>query len=102
MSEDDAAHVDKVRKRRQEAVAAGKALDPLVAGSEHALLAKHVATELRALVRAATDLAELVNSWQYLAGMCGLFADLEKSERPDSDWRARIERALALVEEATA
>ena len=101
MSEDDATHLDELRKRRQDAFAAGRAMDPLVAGPEHALLAKHVATELRALVRAATDLAELVNSWQYLAGMCGLFDDLEESERPDTDWRSRIEQALALIEEAT-
>ena len=101
MNKDDATHLDALRKRRQDALAAGKAMDPLVAGPEHALLAKHVATELRALVRAATDLAELVNSWQYLAGMCGLFDDLEESERPDTDWRSRIEQALALIEEAT-
>jgi hypothetical protein len=34
--------------------------------------------------------------------MCGLLDDLEESERPDSDWRARIEEALASIEEATA
>jgi hypothetical protein len=34
--------------------------------------------------------------------MCGLFDGLEESERPDADWRARIEQALALIEEATA
>lgn len=101
MTEDDATHLDELRRRRHDAFAAGKAMDPLVAGPEHALLARQVATDLRALVRAATDLAELVNSWQYLAGMCGLFDDLEESERPDTDWRARIEQALALIEEAT-
>jgi hypothetical protein len=102
MSNDDGARLDEIQKRRQAAFAAGKALDPLVTGPEHALLAKRVATDLRALVKAASDLAELVNSWQYLAGMCGLFDDLEASERPESDWRTRIEQALALIEEATA
>ena len=77
-------------------------MDPLVSGGEHALLARQVASDLRALVSAATDLAELVNSWQYLAGMCGLFDDLEESERPGSDWRAQIEQSLARIEEATA
>jgi hypothetical protein len=43
-----------------------------------------------------------VNSWQYLAAICGLFDQLDESERPDSDWRQQIEAALALVEEATA
>jgi hypothetical protein len=66
------------------------------------MLAKQVARDLRALQDAATDLADLVNSWQYLAGMCGLFDELEESERPALDWRQRIEEALALVEETTA
>jgi hypothetical protein len=61
-----------------------------------------VATDLGALVAAASDLAELVKSWQYLAGMCGLFDELEESERPDHDWRAKIEQSIALIEEATA
>ncbi len=77
-------------------------LDPLVSGPEHLLLAKQVASDLRALVSASSDLAELVTSWQYLAGMCGLFDELDESERPDPDWRMRIEQALALIEEATA
>jgi hypothetical protein len=102
MSDDDGARLDEIQKRRRDAFAAGKALDPLVMGPEHALLAKRVAADLRALVKAASDLAELVTSWQYLAGMCGLFDDLEESERPDNDWRTRIEQALALIEEATA
>jgi hypothetical protein len=34
--------------------------------------------------------------------MCGLFDDLDESERPAPDWRARIEQALALIDEATA
>jgi hypothetical protein len=73
-----------------------------VSGPEHALLARQVSTDLRALATAAGDLAELVSSWQYLAVMCGLFDDLEDSERPDSDWRSRIEEALAVIDEATA
>jgi len=77
-------------------------MDPLVTGPEHALLARRVAMDLRALVSSASDLAELVRSWHYLAGMCGLFDELEESERPDRDWRARIEQSLALIEEATA
>ena len=71
-------------------------------GPEHALLARRVASDLRALVTAAGDLAELVQSWQHLAGMCGLFDELEESERPDRDWRAQIEQSIALIEEATA
>jgi hypothetical protein len=99
--EDDASRLDELRKRREDARAAGRVLRPLVAGPEHAMLAKQVASDVRALVRAAADLAELVNSWQYLAGMCGLFDDLEEAERPDSDWRSQIEQALARIEEAT-
>jgi hypothetical protein len=99
--EDEAAALAEIRRRREDARAAGKALDPLVAGPEHALLAKQVAADLRALVRSATDLAELVNSWQFLAGMCGLFDGLDEDERPDSDWRSQIEQSLALIEEAT-
>ena len=102
MSHGDATPLDELRERRADAIARGKALDPLVSGPEHSLLAKQVASDLRALVRASSDLAELVTSWQYLAGMCGLFDELEESERPDPDWRMRIEQALALVEEATA
>jgi hypothetical protein len=102
VSDDDRGQLDELRKRRQDAFAAGAAIDPLVAGAEHALLARGVAADLHALVTAAGDLAELVNSWQYLAGMCGLFDELEESERPDPDWRARIEESLALIEEATA
>jgi hypothetical protein len=102
MSDDDAIRLDELRKERQEALVAGKPLDPLVAGPEHELLARQVAADLRALVDAASDLAELVDSWQYLAGMCGLFDKLGESERPDRDWRSRIEQALALIEEATA
>ncbi len=102
MREDDAARLDQLRARRQDALVAGRAIEPLVGGPEHALLAKQVASELRSLVNAAGDLAELVNSWQYLAGMCGLFDDLDESERPAADWRAQIEEALARIEEATA
>jgi hypothetical protein len=102
VTEPDRASLEALRTAREEAEAVGQALDPLVAGPEHALLAKEVASELRALVKGATDLAELLRSWQYLAGMCGLFDDLEESERPESDWRARIEEALASIEEATA
>jgi hypothetical protein len=102
MSDADATPLEELRKRRAEAIAEGKALDPLVSGPEHALLATQVAREVRALVSATSDLAELVTSWQYLAGMCGLFDDLDESERPDPDWRVRIEQALALIEEATA
>jgi hypothetical protein len=101
-SDDDAIRLDELRKERQEALVAGKPLDPLVAGPEHELLARQVAADLRALVDAASDLAELVDSWQFLAGMCGLFDELGESERPDRDWRSRIEQALALIEEATA
>lgn len=102
MSDGDATPLDELRTQRADAIAQGKSVDPLVAGPEHLLLAKQVATDLRALVRASSDLAELLTSWQYLAGMCGLFDELEESERPDPDWRARIEQALALIEEATA
>jgi hypothetical protein len=101
MSDDDAARLDALRRTRQEALDAGKPIEPLVGGPDHALLARRVAAELRSLVDSAGGLAELVNSWQYLAGMCGLFDDLDESERPDRDWRARIEQSLALVEEAT-
>ena len=89
-------------RRRQEALDAGRAIEPLVSGPEHALLARRVAAELRALVAGAQSLAELLSSWQYLAGMCGLFDGLEASERPDHDWRAQIEQALAQIDEATA
>jgi hypothetical protein len=102
MTEGDSARLDEIRKRREQAVASGRAVDPLVTGPEHALLARRVAAELRALVTAADDLAELVRSWQFLAGMCGLFDGLEESERPDRDWRAQIEQSLALIDEATA
>jgi hypothetical protein len=102
VTEDDRAGLEAIRRARADAQAAGHALDPLVAGPEHELLAKEVASDLAALVQRATDLAELLRSWQYLAGTCGLFDDLEESERPDSDWRARIEEALASIEEATA
>jgi len=73
-----------------------------VTGPEHAALAKTIAADLRVLQQAATDLAEFVSSWQYLAGMCGLFDDLDESERPNADWRTQIEQALAFIEEATA
>ena len=102
MTEGDAARLSELHNRRADAIAAGKSLDPLVSGPEHLLLAKQVASDLRALVSASSDLAELVTSWQFLAGMCGLFDELEESERPDPDWRMRIEQALALIEEATA
>jgi len=102
MTDEDRAGLEVLRKAREQARAGGQALDPLVSGTEHALLAREVASDLRALVAHATDLAELVRSWQYLAGMCGLFDELEESERPESDWRARIEQALASIEEATA
>jgi hypothetical protein len=102
MSDADATRLDELRKRRQDALDAGRSRDPLVSGAEHALLAKQVAGELRALVSASSELADLVTSWQYLAGMCGLFDDLDESERPDPHWRMRIEQALALIEEATA
>ena len=102
MIDDDRAELDAIRDRRHEAQSAGQPLDPLVTGPEHALLAKQVAADLRALQQSATDLAELVSSWQYLAGMCGLFDDLDESERPDADWRTRIEQVLAFIEEATA
>ncbi len=81
MSEDEATRLDALRRRRQDAFAAGRAQEPVVAGPEHALLARRVAGDLRALVRSATDLAELVTSWQYLAGMCGLFDELDGALR---------------------
>jgi hypothetical protein len=102
MGEEHPIELDELRRRRADALAAGRALEPLVSGPEHALLARRVAAELRALETSAGELAELVTSWQYLAGMCGLFDGLEESERPDRDWRARIEQALASIEEATA
>jgi hypothetical protein len=102
VSDGDAASLDEIRKRRQDAFDAGEAIDPLVDGPEHTLLARQVASQLRALVNSAADLAELVDGWQYLAGMCGLFDELNGSERPDPDWRSQIEQALALIEEATA
>jgi hypothetical protein len=101
MSEEEAARLQELRRLRQEAFDAGAPMDPLVAGPEHELLARQVAADLRALVEAAARLAALVDSWQYLAGMCGLFDGLDESERPDRDWRARIEQSLAEVEEAT-
>jgi hypothetical protein len=101
MSEDQAARLQELRRLRQEAFDAGTPMDPVVDGPEHELLARQVAADLRALVDGAARLAELVDSWQYLAGMCGLFDGLDESERPDRDWRARIERSLAEVEEAT-
>jgi hypothetical protein len=102
MTDDDRAALEAIRSRRRDAREAGRPLGPLVSGPEHELLAKEVAADLRALVQRAGDLAELVSSWQYLAGMCGLFDELDESERPASDWRARIEQALASIEEATA
>jgi hypothetical protein len=101
MIESDRARLDDIRKHRQDAIASGRAIDPLVAGPEHTLLARLVATDLRALVAAAADLAELIRAWQYLAGMCGLFDGLEESERPSPDWRAQIEQSLAQIDEAT-
>lgn len=100
--DDDAARLEQQRRLRQDALDSGRPVEPLVTGPEHALLARRVATELRALVHAATDLADLVASWQYLAGMCGLFDELDEAARPDRDWRAQIEQALAAIEEATA
>jgi len=102
MGEGERARLEATRKRRQDALDAGQRVDPLVQGSEHLLLAKQVAMDLRALVTAADDLAGLLRSWQLLAGMCGLFDGLDESTRPDPDWRARIEQSLALIEEATA
>ena len=102
MSDADRVRLDELRKRRQDALDAGKAIDPLVRGPEHTLLAQQVASELRALSNAADDLEELVTSWQHLAGMCGLFDELEEPERPHTDWRARIEQSLAFIDEATA
>ena len=101
MSEEEAARLQELRRLRQEAFDAGTPIEPLVGGPDHALLARQVASDLRALVDAAGRLAALVDSWQYLAGMCGLFDGLDESERPDRDWRARIEQSLAEVEEAT-
>jgi len=102
MSDDDAARLEELRGQHQDAFDAGKPLEALVDGPDHALLARQIAGNLRELTKAATNLADLVNSWQYLAGMCGLFDELDEFERPDSDWRQQIEEALALVEEATA
>jgi hypothetical protein len=102
MGGDDATELDAFRRRGQDAIAAGRPIEPLVSGPEHALLAKRIASELRDLVSAATGLAELVDSWQYLAGMCGLFDDLDEAERPAPDWRARVAEALARIDEATA
>jgi hypothetical protein len=102
MTDDDRDALEAIRNRRADAREAGRPLDPLVAGAEHELLARQVAADLRALVQSAGELAELVSSWQYLAGMCGLFDDLDETERPAGDWRARIEQSLALIEEATA
>ena len=99
---DDPDRLEAIRTRREQLRAARKPLDPLVGGPEHELLARQVATELRALTASAGDLAALVTSWQYLAGMCGLFDELPAAERPDSDWRKQIEEALAAIEEATA
>ena len=52
--------LEEIRASREAALAAGTPLDPLVGGPEHALLAEAVASDLRALVKAACDLAELV------------------------------------------
>jgi hypothetical protein len=101
MSEADATRLEELRRLRQEAFDAGTPIEPLVGGPDHALLARQVASDLRALVDAAGRLAALVDSWQYLAGMCGLFDGLDESELPDRDWRARIEQSLAEIEEAT-
>jgi hypothetical protein len=101
MSAADAARLEELRRLRQEAFDTGTPIEPLVGGQDHALLARQVAAEIRALVDASGNLAELVNSWQYLAGMCGLFDGLDEPQRPDRDWRARIEQSLAVVEEAT-
>jgi hypothetical protein len=102
MSDSDTTELEALRAQRQDALDTERAIEPLVSGPEHALLAKRIATDLRDLELAASELAELVNSWQFLAGMCGLFDDLDESERPAPDWRARIEQALALIDEATA
>jgi hypothetical protein len=102
MSDSDTTELAALHAQRQDALDTGRAIEPLVSGPEHALLAKRIASDLRDLELAATELAELVNSWQFLAGMCGLFDDLDESERPAPDWRARIEQALALIDEATA
>lgn len=102
MSDDGAAALDALRRLRHDARDSGRPLAPLVDGPDHELLAGQVASAIRALQGAATDLADLVSSWQYLAGMCGLFDGLPETARPDRDWRAQIEQALALVEEATA
>jgi hypothetical protein len=102
MSESERARLEELLSLRQDASAAGRETEPLVDGPEHTMLARQVAIDLRALVAAADELANLVRSWQYLAGMCGLFDDLDDSERPERDWRAQIEQSLAYIEEATA
>jgi hypothetical protein len=102
VSHEDATALDALRRLRQDAVDSGRPLRPLVGGLDHELLAAQVAAEIRALQTDATALADLVTSWEHLAGMCGLFDDLEESARPDRDWRARIDQALALIDEATA
>ena len=102
MSDEGSARLEAIRTQREQARSAREPLDPLVSGPEHKLLAKQVAMELQALTASANNLAELLGSWQYLAGMCGLFDELPEAERPDSDWRTRIEEALAAIEEATA
>jgi len=102
MSDDASARLEAIRRQREHAHSARQPLDPLVGGPEHELLAKQVAKELRALTASANNLAELLASWQYLAGMCGLFDELPAAERPDGDWRKQIEEALAAIEEATA
>lgn len=102
MQDDEALRLEEIRRLLADASAAGRTLDPLVAGPDHELLARRVAADLRALVRSAGELADLVTSWEYLAGMCGLFDELPQGERPDSDWRTQIEQSLAAIEEATA
>jgi hypothetical protein len=102
VSDGDAAALDALRRLRQDALDAGRPLRPLVDGPDHELLAQQVASAIRALQGAAADLADLISSWQYLAGMCGLFDGLPEAARPDRDWRAQVEQALALIEEATA
>lgn len=102
MSDSNTTALEALRAQRQEALDTGRAIEPLVSGPQHALLARRIASDLRDLELAASELAELVNSWQFLAAMCGLFDDLDESERPAPDWRARIEQALALIDEATA
>jgi hypothetical protein len=102
MGGEGASELDAMRERRVRARLAGRPLEPLVGGPEHELLARRVAGELRALVGAAEELAALVSSWDQLAGMCGLFDGLAGADAPGADWRARIEQALARIEEATA